>query len=621
MGTVLALGICACEGTESSKLPKIDISTKTVTIPAEGGTGTVTAKIPVAWTADITGNWCTVTPTSGEAGEEVTLTFSAQANETGADRECKAVISSDLAEDATITVKQPKKEEPEHTLTVDPTSAEIPVEGATITVKVTSDLAWTVDTHCDWVTAQPASGEAGETEVTLTVASNAGKDMFDRSTDVEFIAGELAATVGIQQEAEHPVEPALSLSAEKGTIGKEGGEVKVTVSANISWTTEVQAAWITVSPKQKDIEEGQEDKTEVTVTVEANPEATVRAARITFVAGGLKATYAIEQEAGDPPVVEASLSLSAETAAASKDGGEVRVKITTNVAWTASTQADWIMISPEQGEAVPEGFDVVIMVQPNTTTEARTATVVFAAGELTAQFTITQEAQEQQENPDQPTVPSLSLSQYSGNVSKDGGSVNVTLESNVAWKVVTDFPTWVSVNPASGQAGSTEITLTVEANPTVEARSAQIIFTDMELKERVAFALAQEAGVKPDDPKPYLNVNPTSVEAPADGGEYMVAVDANVAWTVNVAADWITVTPQSGAEGTAQVKIAVAKNTATQARTASVSFVGATGMVASVAVAQAAAEQQNPDTTGGIDGDINDWGDGGEIDFEEITNN
>lgn len=60
-------------------------------------------------------------------------------------------------------------------LALDKESAIVAPEGEVVTVKVISkDQAWTATTENDFLTIEPASGEAGETEVKITVAPNAG---------------------------------------------------------------------------------------------------------------------------------------------------------------------------------------------------------------------------------------------------------------------------------------------------------------------------------------------------------------------------------------------------------------------------------------------------------------
>ena len=47
-------------------------------------------------------------------------------------------------------------------------------------------------------------------------------------------------------------------------------------------------------------------------------------------------------------------------------------------------------------------------------------------------------------------------------------------------------------------------------------------------------------------PEPYLNVSPTSLSFPQDGGSQTIRVTANYAWTAYVSGTGLTVSPTAG---------------------------------------------------------------------------
>ena len=87
-------------------------------------------------------------------------------------------------------------------------------------------------------------------------------------------------------------------------------------------------------------------------------------------------------------------------------------------------------------------------------------------------------------------------------------------------------------------------------------------------------------------PEPYLNVSPTSLSFPQDGGSQTVRVSANYAWTASISGTGLTVSPTAG-EGEGTVTVTAAPATSASEATGSVSF-RSEGLSASVAVSQEA---------------------------------
>ena len=87
-------------------------------------------------------------------------------------------------------------------------------------------------------------------------------------------------------------------------------------------------------------------------------------------------------------------------------------------------------------------------------------------------------------------------------------------------------------------------------------------------------------------PEPYLNVSPTSLSFPQDGGSQTVRVSANYAWTASVSGTGLTVSPTAG-EGEGTVTVTAAPAASASEMTGSVSF-RSEGLSASVEVKQEA---------------------------------
>ena len=72
-----------------------------------------------------------------------------------------------------------------------------------------------------------------------------------------------------------------------------------------------------------------------------------------------------------------------------------------------------------------------------------------------------------------------------------------------------------------------ELTLTANANETIDARTQQIIVKGATSSVTATIALNQTAG------DPTLEVSPTSIDVPQDGSEVNVQVTTNTTFTVS----------------------------------------------------------------------------------------
>ncbi len=101
------------------------------------------------------------------------------------------------------------------------------------------------------------------------------------------------------------------------------------------------------------------------------------------------ATVACKQ---DEPVETPSLEVSQESLELTATEAEASFDVTSNVAWTATADQDWVSLDPASGDASKKAVAVTVTAEDNTATEARIATVTVKAGELTKTVALTQAA-------------------------------------------------------------------------------------------------------------------------------------------------------------------------------------------------------------------------------------
>ena len=252
-----------------------------------------------------------------------------------------------------------KKEDP--SVKVNQTEVSAEAAGGTFDVTVTSNVAWTADAQDKWVTVSPAEGTAGDTKVTVTVKKNNTEDA--RETSVTFAGEGAIATVAVKQTGKDVV----SLDKKTFAATPAGGSDAVKVTANTEWTASADADWVTVTPASGDAGEAT-----ATVTVAANATTEARNAKVTFVAGDAKAEYTVSQEA-------VSVTLSQNSVNVAGEGADVKVTVTANAAWEATSSAEWVTVTPAEGEA--GAVEVTVSAAANETDADRNATVTFAVNE------------------------------------------------------------------------------------------------------------------------------------------------------------------------------------------------------------------------------------------------
>lgn len=155
-----------------------------------------------------------------------------------------------------------------------------------------------------------------------------------------------------------------------------------------------------------------------------------------------------------------------------QSGGSLSIEFTATAAWTATvsdSQADsWIDVSPvagEAGEAV-----VTVMIAPNEGTDERSASVFIDCGEDREVIVVTQKQKEEES--------ALSLSAKVLYVGSEGGTVDVQVQSNVAYTFYAEAEyDWISELPSKTLSAHT-IYFKVQPNDTYDVREARFIFTD-----------------------------------------------------------------------------------------------------------------------------------------------
>lgn len=134
--------------------------------------------------------------------------------------------------------------------------------------------------------------------------------------------------------------------------------------------------------------------------------------------------------------------------------------ITSNTAWTAVSDQDWLTVSSGSGSG---DATITVTATENLAPEARTANVTVTADGVADQIIVITQA----------VAPSLVVSTNTLTMAAAASSTNTfDITSNTDWTAVSDQD-WLTVSNGSG-SGNATLTLTASENPTSEIRIANV---------------------------------------------------------------------------------------------------------------------------------------------------
>ena len=507
--------------------PVLTVSPATQSVSPIAGNFAIVLTSNIAWTVSSNAAWLTATPTSGSNNGTVTANFTG--NTTAAARTGILTFSGGgLTRTVTVTQAAP-------TLAVTPATQAVPALSGSFSISLTSNVNWTVASNAAWLTASPTSG-SNNGSITANYTGNTGAA---RTGILTFSGGGLNRTVTVTQAT-----PTLTVSPTTSAPTAAEGSFAITVTSSINWTVTSNALWLTASTAS-----GTGNAT-VTANYTGNTGA-LRTGILTFTGSGITRTVTVTQAA---PTLAVTPTTQTPTAAA----GSFATTLTSNVAWTVSSDAVWLTTTVSSGN---NNASVTANYTANTG-EARTGILTFTGGGLTRTVTVNQAA------------PTLSVTPTTQARTSAAGSFTTTLTSNVAWTVSSDA-VWLTTTVSSGSNNAT-VTANYTAN-TGEARTGILTFTGGGVSRTVTVTQA---------PPPVLTVSPATQSVSPIAGNFAITLTSNIAWTVSSNAAWLTATPTSGSNN-GTVTANFTGNTGSATRTGILTFSGG-GLTRTVTVSQAA---------------------------------
>ena len=536
--------IAGCGGTGTETEPEItpeikfteDIVTSGISVESAEQSVTLSFSTNVAWSATVSADWLTISPSSGEAGKN-SVKVEVEENRTGQPRSATITISDkESMQKVSVTVRQ---EALKASLTVSPESLEFSANKGEEMLNVTSNTDWVITKDAEWITLDSDKGK-GLATIAAGVTENTSLTSRTGSITVSTSDGSVKKTVSVRQSGADVV---FSVDKNEHSVAAAGGDFTVKVTHNIGYKINSQPEWV----KQPDkANSGNVDT--YTFTAEANTSTEAREGVIVFCNDNNECVPVTVKQAG----ANATLSVSPAELTFTANTESKSLDVTSNTAWTAASGASWAKLNKTNGSG---NAQIAVTAEENTAITQRSATITIktADGKASATVKVTQSAAN--------VIFSVDKNEHS--VAAAGGDFSVKVTHNIGYKINSQ-PEWVKQTGKVPSGNTDTYTFNAEANTSTEAREGIIVFCND--NNGCIQVTVKQAGAKAS-----LSVSPAELTFTAKPESKSFSVSSNTDWSVASSADWVKIGTTSGS-GNAQVTASAEENTATTQRTATITL-------------------------------------------------
>ena len=540
----IATLIAGCGGTGTENEPEItpeikfteDIVTSGISVESAEQSITLSFSTNVAWSATVSADWLTISPSSGEAGKN-SVKVEVEENRTGQPRSATITISDkESTQKVSVTVRQ---EALKASLTVSPESLEFSANKGEEMLNVTSNTDWVITKDAEWITLDSDKGK-GLATIAAGVTENTSLTSRTGSITVSTSDGSVKKTVSVRQSGAAVV---FTIDRNEFSVAAAGESFSVKVTHNIGYKINSQPDWVKQTGKASS---GNVDT--YTFNAEANTSTEAREGVIVFCDDNNECVPVTVKQAG----ANATLSVSPAELTFTANTESKSLDVTSNTAWTAASGASWAKLNKTNGSG---NAQIAVTAEENTAITQRSATITIktADGKASATVKVTQSAAN--------VIFSVDKNEHS--VAATGGDFTVKVTHNIGYKINSQ-PDWVKQTDKVPSGNTDTYTFAAEANTSTEAREGVIVFCN-DNNECVPVTVKQ-AGANA-----TLSVSPAELTFTAKPESKSFSVSSNTDWSVASSADWVKIGTTSGS-GNAQVTASAEENTATTQRTATITL-------------------------------------------------
>ena len=205
-----------------------------------------------------------------------------------------------------------------------------------------------------------------------------------------------------------------------------------------------------------------------------------------------------------------------------RDGGSQTVAFSCNRDWKVSSSESWITVSPASGKGGDGTVSVSVTCAPNTTYDARSATITIRVESLTETISVTQD-----------TGIGLLVLPDSFDLSNAAQAIEIAVQKNVPYTVSIDNAgaTWIKQGDTKALT-TDKVTFRIDSNTSYDKREGRITFTQQ------GGTLTQTVTVRQDQTDALI-IDTPEFEVSNKKQTLEVEVDANVGFEVSSQSEWI----------------------------------------------------------------------------------
>ena len=343
-------------------------------------------------------------------------------------------------------------------ITISDASFDFEANGGEKTLSFSTNRDWTVSLANtangeNWCTVTPLNGKAGDNNIQIRVAANKGYD--DRNVSLTIAAGGTSRTVIINQKQQD----ALTLTANKFEVGKNGGKINVEVKANIQYEviiSETSKSWISQSAKTRGL-----TSNNLSFDIAPSEEYDKRTGEIIIKSGEFSETVHVYQSG------EGVLLLTKSEYSVSDKGETIAVDLKSNFEFDVKMpDVDWV-----QSAAKTRGMSshtLYYTIAPNETYDSREAEIIFYDKNSSIKDTL--KIVQAQKN-------AIIISQKDYNVAANGEIIEVELSANIDYTVLipSDYK-WITQMPTTKGLINNKLYFEIASNIEEHSRNGIVVF-------------------------------------------------------------------------------------------------------------------------------------------------
>ncbi|MDR2231924.1 MAG: BACON domain-containing protein [Tannerella sp.] len=471
--SIVMIGLTVMGCVESKELPPIDIylrmTPKPLDFPFSGGEAQTFSFVTNTYSWNVTSDqsWVSISmdhlpasspPNSEPVETPVTVSVTVQENPEDTQRSATITVGGvGIRNNVTIPVTMGAPPQ----LKVEPLTIKFSAAGDQRSLKITSNIAWTVRSEASWLKFSAPSG-AGDSTILVTAEAQSAQSQ--RNATIIVSGSGLEQPIEVSQSAFVPmlVVSPTTLVFPNSFGSNSFGTQSFTVTSNISWKITVNSeasSWLTFSP------DSSANNGEVNVTAAANTSTTTRKATLTIKGGNITRTVTVQQsgeterlEITTPPPLSFGNSLEQKV-----------LSIASNINWNVTVSSDaasWLSIDKTTGS---NDGTITVTAAANTTPQNRGGTITVRGGSFIRSISVVQFGV---------ASPYIKVDKTSLRMEATHDTQTFTIDSNIEWKIEYDIANtrnWLTVTPLSG-IGKTTVEVVVEFNE-IAPRTATLTIT------------------------------------------------------------------------------------------------------------------------------------------------